>query len=86
MNDKLKLNIYFYTSVILAIWFALTSWVWVYYANLMYSLPFGLLSILFLYLGKKGDTNSGRYKVPAVILTIGAAISIVTLIFLLIFS
>jgi hypothetical protein len=84
MYNNLKFNIYFYSSVILAVWFALTSWVWVYYANLIYSLPFGLLSILFLYIGKKGDTDSGRYKVPAIILTIGAVISIVTLIFLLI--
>lgn len=86
MNDKLKYNIYFFTSVILAVWFALTSWAWFYYVNLFYSLPFGILSLLFWYLGKKGDTNPGRYKVSKVILMIGIISAVLTLLLFLIFN
>ncbi|MEZ4691388.1 MAG: hypothetical protein R3A12_15010 [Ignavibacteria bacterium] len=86
MKDELKFNIFFYTSVVLAVWFALTSWAWFYYANLFYSLPFGLLSLLFWHLGKKNDTNKNRYKVPVIILIIGAVSSMLTLLFFLIFN
>ncbi|HMQ69607.1 MAG TPA: hypothetical protein PKA90_11915 [Ignavibacteria bacterium] len=86
MKNELKFNIYFYTSVILAVWFALTSWGWFYYANLFYSFPFGLLSLLFRYLGKKSDPNKKRYKVPVIILMTGAVSSILALLFFLIFN
>ncbi|MBS1517856.1 MAG: hypothetical protein JSS91_07200 [Bacteroidetes bacterium] len=85
MNSKLKSNIFFYLSVILAVWFLLTAWLWTYYINLFFSLPFGLLSLLFWYLGKKVDERKSRYKITLLILMNGVIFSIAALMFFLFF-
>lgn len=60
MATKTAANIYYILGLLFAIWFALTAWVWPYYANLFISLPFGLLSLLFYVQGKKVDTKDRK--------------------------
>jgi hypothetical protein len=77
-----KNNLLFYVAVVLAIWFALTSWAWTYLICLFISYPFGLISfIMWLSLRK---TNPERSQWILKILTIGLIVSMVMLVALLI--
>jgi len=79
-----KLDVYFSISMVCAIWFALTSWLWVYYMNVVLSFPFAILSLLLWHRGKKYDSKRKRYKAIPNILILGAIVSLVTLIYLLV--
>jgi len=79
-----KANLYFFTSLILAIWFALTSYIWTYLANLIISLPFGIISLLLWRKGKEMDSRPKRYKIIAVTLVIGIILSLITLVYFLV--
>ncbi|CAN5875332.1 hypothetical protein BH11BAC7_BH11BAC7_11840 [soil metagenome] len=78
-------NIYFYVALICAIWFLLTSWFWVYYANVFISFPFGLLSLILWYKGKKIGKEK-RFNFVAVLLISGVALSLISLVCLLLFN
>jgi ABC-type methionine transport system permease subunit len=78
-----KKNAYFILSLITAIWFALTSAICVYYFNLIVSFPFGILSLILWKKGRKIDDSQNRYKAIPIILSIGAAISVIMLVVLL---
>ncbi|MFZ1321599.1 MAG: hypothetical protein WAT71_08600 [Ignavibacteria bacterium] len=78
-----KNNIFYITSFIFAIWFALTGFAWVYYVNIIFSLPFGIMSLVLWYFGKRSDPNKNRYKYIIYILSIGVIISLLILILLL---
>ena len=75
-----KKNVYFVSSLIMAIWFALTSSFWVYYVNIMLSFPFGILSLILWSKGRKIDDRTDRYKAITIILIIGVAVSLVMLV------
>lgn len=62
-------------GVLFAIWFALTSWAWLYYIALYISYPFGVISLL-IYLYSPYSYAKSAIKV---ILCIGLAVSIVAL-------
>ncbi|HVD96590.1 MAG TPA: hypothetical protein VNB90_00205 [Cytophagaceae bacterium] len=81
-----KTGYYFYASLLFALWFALTSAFWTYFINLFISFPFGILSF---YLARKGasvDTNANRYKIIRILLIAGVAVSLISLIILLIYN
>lgn len=70
-------NIVFALSLIFAIWFLLTAYVWVYLAALIISYPFGLLSLLmWFYLKKDGKK---RNNAIIIVLGLGLTLSLVAL-------
>lgn len=77
-----KANFYFYAALICAVWFSMTSYFWAYYANLFFSLPFAILSLVLRHYGLKIDENPGRYKLVLGILVVGVLISFGFLIFM----
>jgi hypothetical protein len=85
MTTRPNTNIYFYVALICAIWFVLTSWFWVYYANVFISFPVGLISLVTWYKGRKIG-NEKRFNLVGILLISGAALSIIALICLLIFN
>lgn len=66
------LNIF---GVIFAIWFALTSWAWLYYIALYISYPFGVISLLIDFYSPFSYAKS----TIKIILYIGLAVSIAAL-------
>ncbi|MDQ3109575.1 MAG: hypothetical protein M3R17_06735 [Bacteroidota bacterium] len=78
-------NIYFTFALIFAIWFILTSWFWVYYANLFISFPFGLASLILWYKGKKIGQEK-RFNFVGILLLSGTALSIIALVCLSLFN
>ena len=77
-----KNDIFFVLSLISGLWFALVGMVWVYWIALFIAYPFGLISFL-LWRNIRQDGRK-RTKIIPVILTIGLALSLSVLIFLLI--
>ncbi len=67
-------------SIICGIWFALTSWVWAYLANVFISFPVGIFGVL-LWLGAKKINPDNKWNRLAIILHIaGTASALITLI------
>lgn len=85
-TNTFKANQYFYIALVAAIWFMLTGWLWAYLANLFVAYPFGVLSAILWYKGRKIEGNSKRYKVVAVILGLGLAASMITLVGMLMYN
>ncbi|MFV0469103.1 MAG: hypothetical protein ACK5MK_09285 [Dysgonomonas sp.] len=67
-------DILFATAILFAVWFAATGWVWVYYANIIYALPFGIASLL-IWLKLKKDGNKRNKTIP-IILIVGLFFSL----------
>lgn len=65
-------------GVIFALWFAATSWLWLYNAALLISYPFGIASLLILFLS---PLELGK-KIMKIILIVGLLTSIIALLFL----
>ncbi|MBL7767078.1 MAG: hypothetical protein JNJ58_13340 [Chitinophagaceae bacterium] len=86
MNLTTKSNLYFYLSLVTAIWFLLTSYVWTYLANLFISFPVGLMSLGLWYLGRKTGVKSDRFKWPVGIVIAGVITSLISLVLFLIFD
>jgi len=51
----------FLLSLLSALGFASTSWLWQHYANLFVSIPFAVLSLTGWILGRKSDDHPRRY-------------------------
>jgi hypothetical protein len=81
MNETKKINFYFYGSLFLAIWFALTGFIWTYLANIFISFPFGVLSFYLLNKGKQIDPNKSRYWITISFLVAGGIVSLIALMF-----
>jgi hypothetical protein len=79
-----KANLYFFTSLILAIWFALTSFIWTYLANMAISLPAAYFSMKLWKTGKDIDTRPKRYKIIKILLVIGFILLLISLPYFLI--
>jgi len=77
-----KEDLFFYLSLVCAIWFALTSGLWTYFANVVLSLPFGILSLILWIVGRERDSMKARYRFVPIILTVGLIIAIVSLIYI----
>lgn len=61
-------DILFIIAVIFALWFAAAGWVWVYYANIIYAMPFGIAALLIWFKLKK-DGKKRNKVIPAVLIT-----------------
>jgi hypothetical protein len=85
MTTRPNTNIYFYIAMICAVWFVLTSWCWVYYANVFLSFPVGIIGLVVMYKGKK-IADEKRFNFVGILLISGAALSIIALACLLAFN
>lgn len=84
MEGKSKLRFYSIGALICALWFLMTGWLWVYFANLVISMPFGLLGFYFWSKARNLDPANKLVKTSLIILILGILVSIATLIALLI--
>lgn len=78
MEEKkvLPVNIF---ALICALWFLLTSWMWVYYMNIILSFPVGILGYFLWKRGKQKDPDSILNKSALSFLIGGTITSIVAL-------
>lgn len=74
---KQKADYWYYSSLVLSIWFLMTSWLWFFLINLVVSFPAGLLGLLLYFIGKKKSTESEKYKKILHILISGFILSFV---------
>jgi hypothetical protein len=79
-------NIRFYITLVLAIWFMVTSAAWTYLANVFISFPFGLIAFLLWINGRKKEPGSRRYSVIAGILIAGVVIAVLSLLYFYFFE
>ncbi|HMS63895.1 MAG TPA: hypothetical protein PKD83_01425 [Ignavibacteria bacterium] len=86
MTEKSKSNLYFYSSLILAIWFLLTCYLWTYYINIVFSFPAGFLSLYLLFKGRKTGYEYNRFKLVSIILISGIIITLVSLVMILVIN
>lgn len=79
MNDRKKNSRNDIVALFFAIWFLLTSWMWTYFANLMFSFPVGIMG--FFLWKKANDSNPGTLlnKVTLGIYIAGVVASIAAL-------
>ena len=70
-------------ALILGVWFALTSWIWVYYVNIIISFPAAMLGIYLWSKGKKIGEHSILNKAALTVHIIGFSIAIISLLLLL---
>lgn len=73
-------------ALLLALWFALTAGVWVYWGALFVAYPAGLVSLWLWNTGRKTDLLAKRYQLVAWILVAGTVWSLSVLCYLLIFD
>jgi hypothetical protein len=81
-----KGDLIFSSALILAIWFALTGILWVYWLALIFAYPAGLLSLGLWYQGRKTDRKLNRYRLIPIILVSGLLASMGMLTYLLLFD
>lgn len=79
-----KNDVLFYVALLCAIWFAWMGMVWTYWAALVVAYPFGLISFL-IWRTLRRD-NRKRNRVIPVLLSIGLVLSMLVLIYLLIWD
>jgi hypothetical protein len=73
----------FYIGLIFAIWFALTSCFWTYFGALFISYPFGIVSYI---LWRQLKTENKKYKSIPIILSIGLVLSVIVLMYYIIWE
>ena len=76
-----KNDVLFWLGLILAVWFAFTGIIWIYWLAVIIAYPFGLLSFILWRTIRKEKTK--RVKLIPIILTVGLICSITVLVFLL---
>jgi len=62
-------------GIVFALWFALTSWSWIYYMALIISYPFGLISLLIFFFS---PAKYGK-EIIKFLLAIGLIVSMIAL-------
>jgi hypothetical protein len=73
---------YTYLALVFAIWFALSSWIWVYLFNVFFSYPFGAVAILLYFFEKKRNPGNYLNKWVLIILIAGWLSSLVVMLLL----
>ena len=73
-------DILFTVAVLFAVWFVAVGWVWVYYANIIYALPFGIASLAIWLFIKKDHKK--RNKIIPSLLVIGMVVSLLWLLYI----
>lgn len=66
-------------ALICGIWFLLTSWMWAWGANVVFSFPVGILAWVFWRRARKAHPGSRLNKIVPGILLVGVAASIVAI-------
>jgi len=68
-------------ALLSAIWFAATAWFWIFFTNLVFAYPFGLLALL-LWLGQRKGPLKAGFRWVKWILLVGFSVSIAMFVFL----
>ena len=77
---------YTWVAYVFAIWFAFSSWCWLYELNLVFSYPFGLAAWILWFIGRKQNPENELNKKVKVILIRGLLISVVLLSLLIVWA
>jgi len=83
MDRQTLTKIFNIFSIVCGVWFACTSWLWVWFINLLISLPVGIIGMIFWYFGKREGTNRLN-RIALITHVIGLVVAILSLIILLI--
>jgi hypothetical protein len=83
MEGKSNAKLYYLFAIICGTWFLVTSWLWVYFANLIVSYPVALLGIFLWSRGKK--LNPGSKANPIALWLHIAGLTISGIAFLILF-
>jgi|GEM_PF-951436 len=86
MNTVQRINLYNILSIVCGIWFALTSWVWLYYANLFLSLPIGLVGLFFWNKSRQLDPGNLANRIALILYIVGFVLGLGALLFLLLYN
>lgn len=81
-----KASLYFYSALICSIWFLLTSFLWSYYVNLVFSFPVGFLGLVLWNNGRKKEVSGKRFKIIPVLLILGLLSALISLIIFLMYN
>ena len=88
MVDKLMKtspgNIKVTLSILCGIWFALTSWLWIYWFNLIFSFPVGIIGFMLWRSVRQHDPKHKALKISILLHILGLCSAIISLIILLI--
>jgi hypothetical protein len=66
-------------ALILGVWFAITSWIWVYYVNIVIAFPAAIVGLLLWNKGRKAGENRSLNKTALIVHIFGFVVSIVAL-------
>jgi nicotinamide riboside transporter PnuC len=83
MEGKSTAKLYYLFAIICGTWFLVTSWIWVYFANLMFSYPVALLGLFLWSRGKKLNPGSKANPISLWLHIAGFVVSVIALIILL---
>ena len=83
MQTAAKRPYYSAFSIALGIWFCLTSWLWVYYMNIVFSFPAALLGMFLWWKGRNSGEHPTVNKIALYVHITGLVISLTALAFLL---
>jgi hypothetical protein len=83
MEGKSNAKLYYLFSIICGTWFVMTSWLWVYFANLFISFPVGLIGLFLWIRGKKLNPGSKANKIAIGLFIGGLVTSLIALLILL---
>jgi len=74
LAESNKHRVLYAAGILLAVWFLLTSWVWVYYANIIFSLPAGVVAYLIRRYRIRQNNKPERIIGVTLLLGIGSAL------------
>jgi hypothetical protein len=78
MTVKSKIPYFSIFALLCATWFALTGWVWGYFVNVVFSMPFGLIGFFLWWKGRKSgespmvNKTAGFMLIAGLIVTFGS--------------
>jgi hypothetical protein len=82
MEGKSNAKLYYLFAIICGTWFLVTSWIWVYFANLIISYPVALLGLFLWSRGKKLNPGSKANQIALWLLISGLVISVTSFVIL----
>lgn len=86
MEGKSTAKLYYLFAIICGTWFLTTSWVWVYYTNLVFSFPVALLGLFLWSRGRKINPGSRANPIAMWLLITGLATSAISFVILFFFN
>lgn len=82
MEGKSTAKLYYLFAIICGMWFLATSWLWVYYANLIFSFPVALLGTFLWSRGRKINPGSRANPIAKWLLMAGVITSVISFVVL----